>query len=140
VPLVAQPATLSRVWGTTTTPLPLPLYMVEAWEEKEDTQFPPWEKGESPFWEPLFLSLSLVLSHIRCSSKSCARMEYSTRYAGALPGFGSRRSSSATLARSEAESVVEHRMCAKLQCATLGALHVIREDFNTTLRSTRWFR
>jgi hypothetical protein len=59
----------------------------------------------------------------------------STQYTGALPGFGSKISSSTTLAGSEAERVVEHRMCVKLQGVALAVLMVIREDFYTTLRS-----
>jgi hypothetical protein len=86
---------------------------VEALEE-ESTRFPTGKK------ESLFGRLQLSLSS-SLSTRSTWR-EYSTRYARAVPGFGSIRSSSATLARSEAGSVVEHRM-------------VVREDFYMTLRS-----
>jgi hypothetical protein len=83
--------------------------------EEESTRFATGKK------EILFGRLQLSLSS-SLSTRSTWR-EYSTRYAGAVPRFGSIRSSSATLARSEAGSVVEHR-------------RVVREEFYMTPRST----
>jgi hypothetical protein len=74
---------------------------------------------------PLLLSLSLVLSPICGSSKSCVQREYSTLYAGALWDLDP-EDLLPQLCWIGARSVVEHRMCAKLRGAALAELDVVQ--------------